>query len=257
MPELPGKTRLAVKQFAVGDDAYGHSPAQVQVEHILLRPRITREVLGITAGPRIVLQQHPDARSMFDDILQRLRTRSEVHVAAPRFGIDAPRNAHPHAEYLAALYPAAVYEAVDAPTYLLKRLFIVRQDEIPLLLADDDIVLEVRHHIAYIIAPDVDAGEIDGRIGQPEDIGTAPSGSLYLAVVHYDILLDELPHELGDGRNADVQLAGEVGQCTLAVERHVGDDILFYQNILMGDTLQGFVLLLIEKILKKHRLVFK
>jgi hypothetical protein len=54
-----------------------------------------------------------------------------------------------------------------------------------------------------------------------------------------------------------VQLAGEVGQCTLAVERHVGDDILFYQNILMGDTLQGFVLLLIEKILKKHRLVFK
>ena len=43
----------------------------------------------------------------------------------------------------------------------------------------------------------------------------------------------------------------------LAVERHVGDDILFYQNILMGDTLQGFVLLLIEKILKKHRLVFK
>ena len=230
---------------------------QVLVEHVLLRPRITREVLGITAGPRIVLQQHPDARSMFDDILQRLRTRSEVHVAAPRFGIDAPRNAHSHAEYLAALYPAAVYEAVDAPTYLLKRLFIVRQDEIPLLLADDDIVLEVRHHIAYIVAPDVDAGEIDGRIGQPEDIGTAPSGSLYLAVVHYDVLLDELPHELGDGRNADVQLAGEVGQCTLAVERHVGDDILFYQNILMGDTLQGFVLLLIEKILKKHRLVFK
>lgn len=94
-------------------------------------------------------------------------------------------------------------------------------------------------------------------LASPKILGRRPPGSLYLAVIHYDVLLDELPHELGDGRNADVQLAGEVGQCTLAVERHVGDDILLYQNILMGDTLQGFVLLLIEKILKKHRLVFK
>src|SRR5699024_1030072 len=115
MSEFARETRFAVKQLAVGNDADGHSAAEMQVEHVLFRPRIARKIFGITPRPRIVFQQHPDARGLFDDAPHGLLHRCEVHVAAARLGIHAAGDAHPHPEYLAAVNPTAADETVDAP----------------------------------------------------------------------------------------------------------------------------------------------
>ena len=70
--ELSGEARLAVEEFAVGDDPDGHAAPQVQVEDVLLVLDVAaREVFGITAGPGVVLQQDADARSLLDDVADR------------------------------------------------------------------------------------------------------------------------------------------------------------------------------------------
>ena len=68
-----------------------------------------------------------------------------------------------------------------------------------------------------MVAAYVDAGEVDGRVGQSEDVGAASAGGLYLA------------------------------QGAFAVYGHVGDDIPLYQVVLVRDTVQILVAVSIEK----------
>ena len=100
-----------------------------------------------------------------------------------------------------------------------------------------------------MVAGDVHPGEIDGRVGQTEDIGTPSPRGFHLAVIGHDFFDDQFVHQFGDGGDTDVELFGELGQRTLPVDRHVGDDIAFNQVVLVDDAFLGIVFVLVEKFL--------
>lgn len=81
----------------------------------------------------------------------------------------------------------------------------------------DDVVVQIRDEERHVVAPDVDAGEIDRRTGQSENIGSPSARSFDLAQIGDDIFLNEFLNELGDGRNADVQLFGKLRERTLTI----------------------------------------
>ena len=75
--------------------------------------------------------------------------------------------------------------------------------------------------------------EIDSRVGETEDVGTASAGGLYLAQIRDDVLIDQLLHEFGDCRHADMQLFGQLRKRAFAVHRHVGDDVALDDTVLV------------------------
>ncbi len=247
MAELARKTALAAIELPVDHDADGHAAAHVEVEHIAVVLRLAARILRIAAGAGVVLQEHPDADALLQQLAQRLLGGGEIFVAAARLGIDAARHADAQAENLAAVDAAACNEGLDAGADALHALRSVLQLESEILLLLDDVVLQVGDHEAHVVAAHVHAGEVDGRIGQAEDVGTAPARRLDLAQVRHDVLVDEFLHQLGDGRYADMQLLGQFRQGAFAVDGHVRDDVALDDAVLMGDAFEGLVLVFVEK----------
>jgi hypothetical protein len=63
-------------------------------------------------------------------------------------------------------------------------------------------------------------------------LGRRPPG-LYLAQIRDDVLIDQLLHEFGDCRHADMQLFGQLRKRAFAVHRHVGDDVALDDTVLV------------------------
>ena len=114
-------------------------------------------------------------------------------------------------------------------------------------MLDNDVILQVGNHTAHVIATDIDSGKVDGRISQAEDVGTATTRGLHLAQIGHDILLDQLLNELRDGGHADMELFRKLGERTLAIYGHVGNDAALNNAVLVGYTLDDIVIVFNEK----------
>ena len=75
---------------------------------------------------------------------------------------------------------------------------------------------QVGDHGDDLVAADFDAGEIERRVGQSEDVGATSAIGFDFPEVSHDMFLQELFDQFGDGRNADVQLFREIGQGALS-----------------------------------------
>lgn len=245
--ELPGEAALAVVELSVDDDADGHAAPHVQVDDVALVLRLAARVLGVAAGARVVLEQHADADALLENVAQGLFGGGEVLVAASRIGIHAAGHADAQAENLAAVDAARCDELLDARADALHALRAVLQLEREVVLLLDDVVLQVGNQKAHVVAPDVHAGKVDGRIGQSEDIGTPSARGLDLAQVGHDVLVDELLHQLGNRRNADMQLLREFRERAFAVDGHVCDDVALDDAVLVRYALQRVVFVLVKE----------
>ena len=130
---------------------------------------------------------------------------------------------------------------LDVRAYLLEALRAVLQLERIVGNLLDKVVLQVGDHEGHVVARNVHAGEVYGRVGQTEDIGTASARGLDLAQIIHDILLDKLLNEFRNGRNTYVQLFRKFRKRTLAVDGHVGDYVSLYYIVLVSDTLQVLI----------------
>ena len=247
MPEFAREAALAVVELAVGHDPDGHSAAQVEVEQVFVVLGFAARVLRIAAGPRVVFEQHADADAVFEQVAQRLFARGEVFVAAARVGVHAPRDADPQPEDFTPVDTAGGDEAFDVGADFLETLRAVEQLERGVELLLDDVILQVGNQVGHVVAPDIDPCEIDGRIGQSEDVGTPSARGFDLAQVADDSFVNKFLHEFGDRGYADVQLPGQLREGTLAVERHVGDDIALDEAVFVRNALEYFVLVSVEK----------
>ena len=208
----------------------------MEIEHVALVLRFAAGVFGIAAGAGVVLEQHAHVDTLLYDIAQRLFVRGEVHVAAARFGVDAAHDRDSQTEDLRTVDAARVDEVLDVRAYLLEALRAVLQLE--RIVGN---LLQVGDNEGHVVARNVHAGEVYGRVGQTEDIGTASARGLDLAqIIHY-ILLDKLLNEFRNGRNAYVQLFRKFRKRTLAVDGHVGDYVSLYYIVLVSDTLQVLI----------------
>ena len=117
--------------------------------------------------------------------------------------------------------------------------------EVVLLL--DDVVLQVGDQEAHVVASDIHPGEVDGRIGQSEDVRAASARGFDLAQVRDDVLVDQFLDQFGDRRDADMQLFGQFRERALAVDGHVCDDVALDDAVLVGNALQGLVFVFVEK----------
>ena len=213
----------------------------MEIYDIALLLRAAAVVLGIAAGAGVVLEQHAHVDTLLYDIAQRLFVRCEVHVAAARFGVDAAYDRDSQTEDLRTVDAARVDEVLDVRAYLLEALRAVLQLERIVGNLLDKVVLQVGDNEGHVVARNVHAGEVYGRVGQTEDIGTASARGLDLAqIIHY-ILLDKLLNEFRNGRNAYMQLFRKFRKRTLAVDGHVGDYVSLYYIVLVSDTLQVLI----------------
>ena len=89
-----------------------------------------------------------------------------------------------------------------------------------------------RHHVAGL------ALVAGGARGDTDALG---------AQIGDDIFLNEFLNELGDGRNADVQLFGKLRERTLTIYCHMCDDISLEEVVLVRNTFQIVILLPAEK----------
>lgn len=113
---------------------------------------------------------------VFEQVAQRLFARGEVFVAAARVGVHAPRDADPQPEDFTPVDTAGGDEAFDVGADFLETLRAVEQLERGVELLLDDVILQVGNQVGHVVAPDIDPCEIDGRIGQSEDVGRRPPG---------------------------------------------------------------------------------
>ena len=132
---------------------------------------------------------------------------------------------------------------------MVEALFGVLEREVCAAVCGDEVVLQVGDYHYHLVAADLDAGEVDRRIGQSEDIRAPSAARFDFAPVVDDLLAHELFDELGDRRNADVQFPGQFGQRTFAVNGHVGDDAAFDDVVFLHDALGVVVLRTVEKFL--------
>lgn len=94
---------------------------------------------------------------------------------------------------------------------VVEALFGVLEREVCAAVCGDEVVLQVGDYHYHLVAADLDAGEVDRRIGQSEDIRAPSAARFDFAPVVDDLLAHELFDELGDRRNADVQFPGQFG----------------------------------------------
>ena len=247
MSEFARETALAVVQLSIDHDADGHAAAHVEIENVALVLRLAAGVFGVAPGPGVVFQQYADADALFDHVAQRLFARRKVFVAAARVGIHAARHADAQSEDLGAVDAARGDEVLDVRADALDALRTVEQFEREVVLLLDDVVLQVGDQEAHVVAPDVHAGEVDRRIGQSEDVGAPPSRGFHFAQVRHDVLIDELLHQFGDGRNADMQLFRQFRERAFAVDGHVRDDVALDDAVFVRNTFQGLIFVLVEK----------
>ena len=245
--ELAGESALAVVELAVHDDADCHAAAHVEVDHVALVLRFAARVLGVAACTGVVLEQHADADALLEDIAQRLFVGCEVLVAAARIGVHAAGDADAQPEDLAPVDAALGDEPFDVRADAFDALRAVLQFEREVVLLLDDVVLKVGDHETHVVAADVHAGKVDRRIGQPEDVRPASSRGFDLAQIRDDVLIDKFLDELGDRRNTDVQLLGQLRERALAVYGHVRDDVALDDVVFVRYALEGFVLVFVEK----------
>ena len=159
--------------------------------------------------------------------------RCEIFIAAPRFGIHTARHADAQSEDLAAVDTARADEILDSRADALEALRTVQEFERKIVLLLDDVVLQVGDHEPHVVTADVHPGKIDGRVGQAEDVGASSARGLHLAQVGDDVLVDQFLDQLGDRRNADVQLLGQLRERALAVYGHVRDDVALDDTVLV------------------------
>ena len=233
MAELACEAAFAVVQLSVHDDADGHAAAHVEVEHVALVLRLAAGILRVAAGAGVVFEQDADAHALFEQVAQRLFAGGEVFVAAARVGIHAARHADAESQNLAAVDAAGGDEVFDVGADAFDALRPVEQFERVVVLLLDDVVLQVGDQERHVVASDVHAREIDSRVGETEDVGTASAGGLYLTQIRDDVLIDQLLHEFGDCRHADMQLFGQLRKRAFAVHRHVGDDVALDDTVLV------------------------
>ena len=247
MAEFARKAAFAAVELAVDHDADGYAAAHVEVEYVAVVLGFAAGVFRIAARAGVVFKQHPDADAFFEQVAQRLFRRGEVFVAAARFGVDAARHADAQAQNLAAVDAAVGYEFFDAGADAFHALRAVLQLEREVVFLFDDVVLQVGNQKPHVVAAHVDACEVDGRIGQSEDVGAASARGFDLAQVGNDVFVDQFLHQFGDGRDADVQFLGQLRERALAVDGHVRDDVALDKAVLVGDAFEGFVFVLVEK----------
>ena len=249
MAELSGKSRAAVVEFAVDDDADGHASAQVQVNDVLFLTGASLDVLSVAARAGIVLDQHAVSEAFFHDFAQRLFLMSEIFVASPRFRIDATGHANADTQQLGAVDAAAGEEILDRRANGFEALVRIVEREIALAFRLDDIVLKVRYDQHDLVAANLDSREIDRRVGQAVDVGPATAAGLDLAPVGDNVLGEQLLDQLGDRRNADVQLLGQIGERRIAGDGHMSDNITFDDVVLLNNAFSLSMLRPVEKFL--------
>lgn len=249
MAEFAGKARFPVVQVAVDDDSDGDATGEVQVNDVLFGTRASFRIFAVAAGAGVVFDQHPVSEPFFHDLAQRLFARGEIFVAASGFRIHAPGNADSDAEQLRTVYFAVVYEPVDRRSDFVEAFFRVVEDKILLVFQLDDVVVQVGNHHDDLIATHFDAGEIDGRMSQTENVRPASAAGFDLAAVGDDVFGKEFLDQFGDCRDADMQLPGQIRQRTFSFDRHAGDDIAFENVVFLNDSFGLAVFRLIEKFL--------
>ena len=219
----------------------------MKVEYVRFVFGLAVSVLCVTAGTGVVFEQYADADALFDHVAQGLFARREIAVTASRRGIDASADADARSEDFRAFHAAGIDEVCDVRAYFFEALGAVLKLEVVQNLLFDDVVVQIRDEERHVVAPDVDAGEIDRRTGQSENIGSPSARSFDLAQIGDDIFLNEFLNELGDGRNADVQLFGKLRERTLTIYCHMCDDISLEEVVLVRNTFQIVILLPAEK----------
>ena len=153
----------------------------------------------------------------------------------------------PSPRILRAVDAARGDEVLDVRADALEALRTVEQLEREVVLLFDDVVLQVGDQEAHVVAADVDAGEVDRRVGQAEDVGAPSARGFHLAQVRHDVLVDQFLNQFGDGRDADVQLFGQLRERAFAVDGHVRDDVALDDAVFVRNTLQGVVFVFVEK----------
>ena len=148
-------------------------------------------------------------------------------------GIDASGDADADAEAAVPFNPAAGEELPDRLADLDDRLFLVLEDEGEVLLEGDDVPLEIGDDDAGVGMPDIDAGEETGVRVQPVDARPASAGSPVFPEIDHEAFVDQLVDELGDGRDAVLQLGGQGGDAVFAVVDAETEDILLHQGRLV------------------------
>ena len=174
---------------------------------------------------------------------------SEIFVASPRFRIDAAGHANADTQQLGAVDAAAGEEILDRRANGFEALVRIVEREIALAFRLDDIVLKVRYDQHDLVAADLDSREIDRRVGQAVDVGPATAAGLDLAPVGDDVLGEQLLDQLGDRRNADVQLLGQIGERRIAGDGHMSDNITLDDVVLLNNAFSLSMLGPVEKFL--------
>ena len=159
----------------------------------------------------------------------------------------ATRHADAQSEDLRTVDAAVGDEVLDVRADAFDALRAVDEFEREIVLLLDDVVLQVGDQEAHVVAADIHAGEVDGRIGQSEDVRTAAARGLDLAQIRDDVFVDKLLDQFGDRRDTDMQLFGQFRERALAVDGHVCDDVALDDAVFVGNALQGLVFVFVEK----------
>ena len=81
------------------------------------------------------------------------------------------------------------------------------------------------------------------------DVGPATAAGLDLAPVGDNVLGEQLLDQLGDRRNADVQLLGQIGERRIAGDGHMSDNITLDDVVLLNNAFSLSMLGPVEKFL--------
>ena len=224
--DLTGEPGLAVVEPSVQDHAHAEAPAEVDGQHVgRIDGMVAGEVFAVGHRPRVVLDRDGDVEILFENGVERQVVAHEITHRIAFLRVDAPAEAHPDAEHLLPGDAGRRHGLLDQAAEGLEGVCPGLQDKLDVRDEIDGVALEVGDAEMEVLPGDVDSDEVAGRGVEAENARTAASGGADLAHVHHVALFDQLADDLGDRRDAGVELAGQVRDGIIVVEDAQAQDM--------------------------------